>query len=374
MSYESTKARRTELLDEARSIAEKARDEGRGLTEAEQSTIEGNVAEARKLRDSLAAHAKSANVFAALDAMAAGGAHTGGHGAKRLTFAGMAEDVTAKIAGDGLGAKALAPSGATVVAQEFAPDPVALGQPATALLDVLPVTTHTTAQFSYLRQTARTNNAAVVADAALKPTSVYGVVRVDDQLDVVAHLSEGIPRYWLSDNAALTAWLNNELAYGLAAGVEALAWSTILGTSGVQTNAYSTSALVTLRKSLTKLEQQGHQPSAFVVNPTDWESVELALSTVNAVEHLSLPYDPAARRLYGVPVAVSTAADTGTALTLSAGSVGLHTDTLGVQVSWSETSNADDWAHNLIRARAEGRYAVSVPRPLGVVLSTLTSA
>ncbi len=41
--------------------------------------------------------------------------------------------------GGGFGAKALAPSGASVVAQSFTDDPVVLGQVATGVLDVLPV-------------------------------------------------------------------------------------------------------------------------------------------------------------------------------------------------------------------------------------------
>ena len=58
----------------------------------------------------------------------------------------------------------------------------------------------------------------------------------------------------------------------------------------------ATSVLATLRKGITKLEQAGYAAAAFVLTPADWEQVELSLSTVNAVEHLSLPYDPAARR------------------------------------------------------------------------------
>ena len=42
--------------------------------------------------------------------------------------------------------------------------------------------------------------------------------------------------------------------------------------------------LATLRKSLTKLETAGHTPSSLVLYPTDWEGVELALSSTNAVE------------------------------------------------------------------------------------------
>ena len=62
------------------------------------------------------------------------------------------------------GQKALAPSGAAVVSQEFSEDPIPLGRIATGLLDVLPVKVHTTPEFAYMRQTTRTNNAAVVAE------------------------------------------------------------------------------------------------------------------------------------------------------------------------------------------------------------------
>ena len=60
------------------------------------------------------------------------------------------------------GTKALAPSGAAVVGQEFVRDPVALGQVAQSLLDVLPSKQTPSPEYAYLAQTTRTNNAAVV--------------------------------------------------------------------------------------------------------------------------------------------------------------------------------------------------------------------
>jgi hypothetical protein len=110
-----------------------------------------------------------------------------------------------------------------------------------------------------------------------------------------------------------------------------------------------------------------------VLHPNDFESIELALSTVNAVEHMSLPYDAAARRLWGVPITVTNARTAGVSHTLASGAVGLNTDSQGVQIAWSETSNADDWSKNLIRARCEGRYATGVFQPLGVVQSDRTA-
>ena len=158
---------------------------------------------------------------------------------------------------------------------------------------MISVTAHAIIEFSYLRQTVRTNNAAVVAEGAVKPTSVYTVVKVPNSLVVVAHLSEGIPRFWLIDQVSLETFVDNEMNFGLQLAVEAKVLADVNATSGIQTQAYATSVLTVLRKSITKLETAGYTPGSLVVHPTDWEGVELALSSVSEVEHMSLPYDAA---------------------------------------------------------------------------------
>lgn len=291
---------------------------------------------------------------------------------RRLSFKGMGSVFAKQVGPDGITTKALAPSGATVVAQEFAPSPVSLGQPATGLLDVVPVKPHSTGQFSYLRQTVRTNNAAKVADHGLKPTSVFTVERIEDQLDVIAHLSEPIPRFWLKDNEELAGFIANELTYGLRVAVEQMVLDDINATSGLQTQAYATSPLVTLRKSLTKLENNGLDAGAIVLAPVDWEAVELLLTTTGATDVQGIPYDAATRRLFGVPVAVTVAADAGFGHVLGRESVMLDTGE-GVGIQWSENAGAETFARNEIVARCEGRYATSVFRPLGVVVADLTA-
>jgi hypothetical protein len=283
----------------------------------------------------------------------------------------MAATLAGQIRPDGQ--KALSPSGAAVVGQEFTPDPVALGQPALSLLDVIPVVQHNIPEFAYMRQTVRTNNAAVVAAGAQKPTSVYTVTRVENALVVIAHLSEGIPRHWLIDNSALEAFLQSELTFGLQQAVEAKVLTDVNATSGIQTQAYATSVLTTLRKGITKLEQAGYDPSAFVLTPADWEGVELALSSQAAIEHQGLPYDPATRRLFGVPVTTSNAQAAGVGHVLASGAVALDTDTRGVDVQWSENATADSFGKNLVFAWCESRYATSVFSPLGVVSLDLTA-
>jgi hypothetical protein len=279
-----------------------------------------------------------------------------------------------KMAAGLVSRKSLAASGAAVVGQEFLPDPVALGQPATGLLDVLPTVSHGSPLYAFLQQSARVNNAAVVASGAVKPASVYSVARIEQSLSVIAHLSEGIDHFWMADNATLEQFISNELNYGLRKAVEAKVLADIDGTSGIVTQAFATSIPVTLRKSLTALEVAGYTASAIVLHPSDFESIELLLSTTNAVEHLSLPYNPAQRRLYGVPIATTIAQAAGTGHVLARNAVAVDVDHLGVQLTWSETSNADDFSRNLNRARLEGRYGTSVYLPGGVVKATLASA
>jgi HK97 family phage major capsid protein len=287
---------------------------------------------------------------------------------RRLAFGAQ---YASKMAAGLVSRKSLASSGAAVVGQEFMPDPIALGKPALGLLDVLPTKGHGSPLYAYLRQNTRTNNAAVVAENTTKPTSVYGVVRVEQSLSVIAHLTEGIPHYWLSDNPTLLGFLANELQYGLSRAVEAKVLSDINATSGIATQVFATSIPITLRKSMTALETAGYTASAIVLHPSDFETIELALSTTNAVEHIGLPYDPAQRRLYGCPIATTISQTAGVGHVLAGNSVMVDTDHLGVQLTWSETSNATDFAQNLSRARLEGRWGTSVYLPGGVVKAAL---
>ena len=74
-----------------------------------------------------------------------------------------------------------------------------------------------TAEYAFrLRQTARTNNAAVVADGDPKPESVLGLTRVGSSPGHRRHIPAGRPRYWVADNAALEQFVASELEYGLA--------------------------------------------------------------------------------------------------------------------------------------------------------------
>jgi len=370
---EMLKSRARDVLPDlarATDIAAKAAAENRKLTRDERATYDAAMAKAAPVLQGLRSQRHDAEVTEWVRGEFEGIGGPLGNGAKhgqRLSFKDMAGGIGNRMLTGDLGQKALAPSGAAAIAQGFTADPIPLGRVLNGLLDVLPVQVQSTASYAYLRQSTRTNNAAVVADGATKPTSVVSLVRIEQSLSVIAHLSEGIPRYWLADNASIEQFVNTELEFGLLRAVEAKVVADINGTSGIQLQAFSTSIAQTLRKSVTKLEVSGYTPAAIVLHPSDFEAIELSLSTTNAVEHIGLPYDAAQRRLFGVPIATTVSATAGVGHVLAADAVVLDTDSQGVLVNWSESSNSDDWAKNLLRVLVESRYGTSVLTPLGVV-------
>jgi len=252
-------------------------------------------------------------------------------------------------------------------------DFVGLPHRPTTLLEVLPVERVQSPTFRFVRQSVRTNNAAPVAPGSTKPTSLFGLVPVDAQLHVVAHLSEPVDKYLAQDVPNLARFVQNELSYGLFEAVEkqvldgtgvAPQLRGLNNTSGVQVQAFDTDVLTTVRKALTKLELLGYVPSAVVLRPEDWEQVELS-QTSGSGEYLfaQSPVDRSEQKLWGVPVVLSTAPATGKGFLLASGAVKLYTDGV-VATEWDLSTGFDK---NEVRLRVESRYELGALAPAGVV-------
>lgn len=274
--------------------------------------------------------------------------------------------------------KALA-SGQQTTSTIVLPDVVPTGRPAVSLLDVLPAR-EVAPSYSFLRQSARTNNAAPVAEGGTKPTSVVSVVSVENRLRVVAHLSEQIPHYLLSDNAALEKFVADELVWGLQRAVETEVISGdgtgehflgILNTSGIVVQAFATNALTSIRKGLTTLDAIGYEAGAIVLSASDWEAIELLEVTSGATDVRGVPIDSVARRLWGVPVVLNQGLGAKTGLIVGQDAVTVDHDG-AVDVRWSENV-ASDFAANFVRCRVEGRFGVSINQP-GAVVKVGTAA
>ena len=91
------------------------------------------------------------------------------------------------------------------------------------------------------------------------------------------------------------------------------------------------------------------------------------------MEHLSLPYDPASRRLFGVPIVATVSEAAGVGHVLAVDAVVVDTDSQGVGVQWSETPNSDDFAEEPHPRALRGSVRSPVLSPLGVLPGHLTA-
>jgi HK97 family phage major capsid protein len=186
-------------------------------------------------------------------------------------------------------------------------------------------------------------------------------------------------KYVLQDGPSLGDFVRLEMIAGLHQAVETQLVSGdgtgenlrgLANTSGIQTQAYATSPVLTARAAVTKVEVLGFEPYYFVLHPTDWERIETA--TLDAGQYVlnadgqrnGVPVDSAARRLWGVPVTVTTALSAGTGYLLSAGVAQLATEG---RIDAELGAVGDDFGRNQVRLRVEGRFDLAVTRPLGVV-------
>lgn len=400
----SLKNARNATYKAAQEILDGAKADGRELSPDEVGTVEGLIEEVRALDEQIAAgHQKLADIFGSGSSDESLAKHGLSGGTKslgrldtlegRFTPAGQAKgrgilDLSAKglrtiahsasgnavFGTSALGQKAFVTAGQSITAIPMLPEVVNTGRPPASLLDVLRSRTTTMPTWQYLRQIGRDSNAAFVAAGGVKPTSDFSTETVDNQLRVLAHISNPVDKYVLSDAPALERFLVDEMNYGIRQALEAQ----IIGGNGtapnlrglletplVQVQAFATDLLTTTRSAITAVETLGLSPDLFVINPADWQKLELLRQTNGDLDLGHLPIDRAARRLWGVQVIVSNALTAGTALLLDSSSVELVTDG-SLSVEWSDAVS-DDFERNQKRVRVEGRFALDVFRPLGVV-------
>lgn len=304
-----------------------------------------------------------------------------------LSFRGLAGQVAAKgKQSHALGTKALIPAGTVVGTTSVITDPVPIGKPIPSLLAALPARTITGgAEFSYLRQTQRDNNAAPVAPGAEKPVSDYGLTEVKDELRVLAHLSAEVPKYWLEDDAQLQQFLDTELRYGLATALEEQIVSGdgvdpnlrgLANTSGIVAQAFNTDPIRTARSAISALmalgaTNEGGEPF-FVFGIADWEAIETASLTSGeyVMARQGTPVNAAERRLWGQPVVLAPGVDAGFGWLVDPAAVEVVTDGQ-VRVEWN---SATGFSRNTVIARCETRVNLAVKRPAGIARLDLTAA
>lgn len=347
---------------------------GRDLTDAEVSALEKDADRITQLKGQIIG-LKNAEGLASLGGAGTEDVFPGGIGADGgytrtaaeakgfITPASIKRMAAAQAAN--IEAKGLVAAGSNVTSVEFDPQPQVLARPGANLgiLDVIAVKTRNSAKYTYVRQTVRTNNAAVVAAGALKPTSVFTVEEVEGSLDVVAHMSEYVGTYLLKDNEALQGFLTSELQAGIFAKVAELAATEFAGTTGAQTQAFVDNEMDSIYLGTSKAAALGYNPDVVLLPRATFDAIMLAKDADGNYLYRKAE-DSRINGLY--PVIVDGLTDQ--ALVIDSSKVGISVDKQGVETKWDTMSRFD---YNELRALVEGRFAVDVfAAPAIVVVET----
>lgn len=283
------KEQREALQKRLRDLAMAAKANGDRFTDEQLTEVNSKLAELEQVKSKIEQAERSSKIMGDITAMVHSGDGGGGSakGHQVLSFRNIARQIKANMAErGGFNIKALVSVGSQVTEVQTLTSPVSMQKPATGLFDIFPVKVLDAGdEYSYLTQTVRTNNAAPVAAGAVKPTSVYTLERVTRRLEVIAHMSEPIPEHWLSDEPALNQFLSGEMGFGLQQAVENQFLNGngtspnllgLLDTPGIQSQAFNTSQIRTVRSAITKVEVLGYLASGLMLNPLDWEAIETA--------------------------------------------------------------------------------------------------
>lgn len=276
----------------------------------------------------------------------------------------------------------------TNVAPDRKPGIVPGAAPVLTLESLIPALPTSSNAIEFTKEASFTNSAAEAAEGAAKAESAITWSLVNMPISTVAHWIK-ISRQLASDNAALAAYVDSRMVYGVNRRVEtqlAVGDGTAPNISGIfdsgnyTAHGYLSGALgstlakfVLIRKVIGDLKVAGYAADAILVNPADWATMETELLTT-AAGQVPFKYDDAGMpRLFGLPVVESVGV---TADTFAVGAfkqaATIH-NREGITVEMSD-SDSDNFTKNLVTIRAERRLALAVEVPAAIRGGDLTPA
>jgi len=238
----------------------------------------------------------------------------------------------------------------------------------------------------FVRQTLGVSQAAPVPEANVttyagsegqvsgkKPEAAMGFEKVQEPVKTIAVWIPATKRA-LSDASQIRGIIDQELRDDLNEELEDQLingdgagenFTGLLNTSGILTQAYDTDILTTTRKAITSLQVTGKaRPTAWVFNPSDWETIELLKDAENRY-YWGGPLMSGRPQLWGVPVVNSTRVPVGTSLLGDWRKMVIwDREAATIQVS---DSHSDFFIRNMVAILAEMRAAMGVIRPSGFV-------
>ena len=257
-----------------------------------------------------------------------------------------------------------------------------LGRAPLVLRDLISTRQTTSDLVEFVRQTAQVTQADSVAEAnvtdyaggtgEVSGEKPEGTVEFEKVTATVKTLAVWIPatKRALSDASQIRGIIDQELRDDLNEELEDQLvngdgvgenFTGILNTSGILTQAWDTDILTTTRKAKTTLRTSGRSiATAWLMNPADWETIELLQDGENRY-YYGGPINNGPPRLWGVPIVECEAIAEGTGLLGNfRKAVIWDRERASIQVS---DSHEDFFIRNMVAILAEIRAAFGLIRP-----------
>lgn len=230
------------------------------------------------------------------------------------------------------------------------------------------------------------NKAAVVPEGQMKPQSgPFSWDTITTSLKTVAHWVP-ITRQAVDDDGQMMGYINGRLTYGLEfqmdrqilTGNGTTQMQGILTTPGIGAYQPGTgsqdSKLIILRKAKTQGELALYPPDAVVLNPLDWQDIELDSDGMGQFRVITnVTEGAAALRIWGLQVVTSVAMAAGTALLGGYRMGATLWERQGITILMTD-SHADLFLANTFVVLAERRANVAVHTPRAFVKVTFAAA
>lgn len=214
-------------------------------------------------------------------------------------------------------------------------------------------------------------------EAGVKPQSAIGFEKVTAPVVTIAHWVPATKKA-LSDAGQLRTLIDNFLRQGLEQEIErqvlegdsatAEEVDGLINTDGIQTQAFDTNILVTIRKALTKVRRFG-RPNAVLVSPTNAERIDLLRTSTGAYLGPGA-FGPAFASIWRTPLIEVPGLDDATVL-VGDFSTAVLWDREEASIAVTD-SHADFFVRNLVAILAEARAAFGVLDPALITKATVT--
>lgn len=246
---------------------------------------------------------------------------------------------------------------------------------------LLPTGQTTSNAIEFPRETLFTNAAAPVAEGALKPESNLTFDLATANVRTIAHILTA-SKQMLDDAPALQGYIDNrmveglyivedrQLLYGDGTGQNLLG---LIPQATRYNRGYPAgfTAIDTLRRASTQTRLAEYTADGIILNPVDWETIELAKGSDGRYLWTNVN-DGGIARLWRMPVVDTTAIAAGEFLV---GAFGMAAQVFMRQDATVEISESDvdNFRRNMITIRVEERLALAVFRPQSFIHGTFAA-